>query len=1451
MSALSPTGYGLDLETSLSTVQQRIQSFAASSSAFDQLSQVFEITDSASVQTQIADWSNGIFTSLPRVVFLEDGLLQGAAGAYAADQDTIYLAASLTQDDDLLGQVWLEEYGHALDQRFSPGVETAGDEGERFRHVVLGTDLSETELARIRQENDWGTLLLGGTPISVELDNTTSAATNLGTLLGSRTVTGYVGSDDLNDFYRFYVGSTSTFRLSMTGLSADADVELLSSTGAYITGSAASGTTSESISRQLAAGTYFVRVYRWSGNTNYTLNLNAIPLDFAGNTLTTARNMGTLSSTQTFRDFVGSVDGNDYYRFSLGSTSTFRLSMTGLSADADVQLLNASGSYLTGSAASGTTSEAITQQLAAGTYYVRVYPWSGSTNYTLSLGAIPVDGAGNSLTTALNIGTLSGTRTFRDFVGSSDTNDYYRFSVGSTSNFSLSMTGLAADADVQLLNSSGTAIASSMAGGTSSESISRQLTTGTYYVRVYPYGGANTNYALSLSALPYDGAGNTLSMARNLGTLTSPQTFTDFVGSVDTNDYYRFYVGSTSNFSLSMAGMSADADVRLLNSAGTVLASSANGGTTAESISRQLTTGTYYVQVYPFGGANTNYTLTLRATPPDLAGNSLAAARFIGTLGSTTQTFRDFVGAIDTNDYYRFSVGSTSNFRLGLTGLSADADVQLLNSSGSVVASSMNGGANAESISRQLTTGTYYVRVYRYSGDTTYSLALSAAPVTTIVDGAGNSLSTARSIGTLGGTTQTFRDFVGTTDTNDYYRFYVGSVSNFRLAMSGLSADADVQLLNSSGGVIASSTAGGSSSESITQTLGVGTYYVRVYPYGPINTTYTLALTATPQPDNGGNYYTPRDIGVLSGSRSFSDRVDTFDLHDRYRFSLSQASNFSLSLTGMTSNADVILQDAAGNTIVQSRNLGTSNESITRQLNAGTYFAWVYSASAYTEGAANQNTNYLLTLNATAFAPTDRAGNTLSNARNVGNLVGTQTFNDFVGGADPNDYYRFTLTNTATFSLSLSGLTADADVQLLNSSGSVITSSARGGTLAEGIEHTLGAGTYFVRVYPYGGANTNYALTLTAAGTVADWFTQNLRDEGIRSTARTLAADGSLSRNDMLAIFRNAQDSSAIDANEVADLRTLVAYSSRFNMADHVRWLSNQVAQGAAVNMAATTFENNLVGRWFLGTVAPTAQFNGATLTYQAVTGTLFGTAGQARLGDIDQGSIGNCAFLAALGATFSPQSNDSGNRSSTVINQMIIDNGDRTYTMRFFNPLVGRMEAQYVTVDQRLAYRSNGSLLGARINGNVLWSALVERAYAQWREWREGAPGFNLIGNGDHPDRPLQFITGRTALAYGYGFNTSASRPFTAATFSVISTALQGGRALTAGRYVSSDTDLIVGGHAYTITNAYVNSAGQQRVVVRNPWGVDGRSRQGDDDGFIDLSFAEFQRSFDHVGIA
>jgi hypothetical protein len=454
------------------------------------------------------------------------------------------------------------------------------------------------------------------------------------------------------------------------------------------------------------------------------------PVDNAGNTLATARAVGTLTATQSFSDSVGSADIDDYYSFNVTTPSNFSLSLTGLSANADVQLLNSSGTVITTAAATGSTSESITSLLSAGTYYARVYQFSGDTTYGLSLTALPVDNAGNTLATARAVGTLTATQSFSDWVGSVDLDDYYSFNVGTQSNLTLSLTGLSADADVQLLNSSGTVITTSAATGSTSESITSLLSAGTYYARVYRYNG-DTTYGLSLNAtaLPVDNAGNTLARARAVGTLTATQSFSDWVGSADIDDYYSFNVGTQSNLTLSLTGLSADADVQLLNSSGTVITTSAAGGSSSESITRQLSAGTYYARVYRYSG-DTNYSLSLNATavapvPIDNAGNTLATARNVGTL-TATQSFSDWVGSADIDDYYKFNVTTLSNVNLNLTGLSADVDLYLLNSSGTVISSSEAGGTTSESITSLLSAGTYYARVNRYSDDTTYSLSLNA-----------------------------------------------------------------------------------------------------------------------------------------------------------------------------------------------------------------------------------------------------------------------------------------------------------------------------------------------------------------------------------------------------------------------------------------------------------------------------------------------------------------------------------------------------------------------------------------------------------------------------------------------------------------------------------------------------------------------------------------------------
>lgn len=98
---------------------------------------------------------------------------------------------------------------------------------------------------------------------------------------------------------------------------------------------------------------------------------------------------------------------------------------------------------------------------------------------------------------------------------------------------------------------------------------------------------------------------------------------------------------------------------------------------------------------------------------------------------------------------------------------------------------------------------------------------------------------------------------------------------------------------------------------------------------------------------------------------------------------------------------------------------------------------------------------------------------------------------EVVSPTDPNDVYRFSLSDTRYFSLTLSRLNRDADVRLYEETTNnnvldlgddlLIDSSTRGGTADESMYLLLEAGTYYIRVYPFStSGNINYTLTVSA-----------------------------------------------------------------------------------------------------------------------------------------------------------------------------------------------------------------------------------------------------------------------------------------------------------------------------------------------------------------------------------
>ena len=103
-----------------------------------------------------------------------------------------------------------------------------------------------------------------------------------------------------------------------------------------------------------------------------------------------------------------------------------------------------------------------------------------------------------SVPTSGSLGILYGSRSFKVYVGS-NANNYYRFTVGNISNFSLTLDG---NADVQLLDGNGNSITTGQYKNTTSETINLPLNSGTYYIYVHSKSGVNTNDNLTVSDTP-------------------------------------------------------------------------------------------------------------------------------------------------------------------------------------------------------------------------------------------------------------------------------------------------------------------------------------------------------------------------------------------------------------------------------------------------------------------------------------------------------------------------------------------------------------------------------------------------------------------------------------------------------------------------------------------------------------------------------------------------------------------------------------------------------------------------------------------------------------------------------------------------------------------------------------------------------------------------------------
>ncbi|PQL93969.1 pre-peptidase C-terminal domain-containing protein, partial [Apibacter adventoris] len=315
-----------------------------------------------------------------------------------------------------------------------------------------------------------------------------------------------IGSSTDKDFYKFTLNSKSIVTVTLQNLPKNYDLIIYNIAQGQIGKSALGGTSNESITiNYLDPGTYYVVVEGYNGNFDinrcYTLKAEATaiapcivnyePNDYFAKA--TAINTNT-----NYYAGIGSSTDKDFYKFTLNSKSIVTVTLQNLPKNYDLIIYNIAQGQIGKSALGGTSNESITiNYLDPGTYYVVVEGYNGNFDinrcYTLKAEATAIAPCivnyepNDSFAKATDINTNTN---YYAGIGSSADKDYYKFTLNSKSNVTVTLQNLPKNYDLIIYNIAQNQIGKSALGGTSNESITlNYLKPGTYYVVVEGYNG--------------------------------------------------------------------------------------------------------------------------------------------------------------------------------------------------------------------------------------------------------------------------------------------------------------------------------------------------------------------------------------------------------------------------------------------------------------------------------------------------------------------------------------------------------------------------------------------------------------------------------------------------------------------------------------------------------------------------------------------------------------------------------------------------------------------------------------------------------------------------------------------------------------------------------------------------------------------------------------------------
>ena len=179
---------------------------------------------------------------------------------------------------------------------------------------------------------------------------------------------------------------------------------------------------------------------------------------------------------------------------------------------------------------------------------------------------------------------------------------------------SLTMTGLSADVDIEVLDAeSAAALGSGTAGGSEDEAVQFFARGGEQIIRIYNVAATASPFRLTVAEIEEapplvdDYPANAQETAHDLGVLGDGVSITDSIGMVSSgdSDWYRLEILEGAPLSFRVDQLMADIDIDVIDETGVSIGSGANSNADPENVAAYVSPGVYFIHIYRFGEPST------------------------------------------------------------------------------------------------------------------------------------------------------------------------------------------------------------------------------------------------------------------------------------------------------------------------------------------------------------------------------------------------------------------------------------------------------------------------------------------------------------------------------------------------------------------------------------------------------------------------------------------------------------------------------------------------------------------------------------------------------------------------------------------------------------------------------------------------------------------------------